>query len=209
MPNQKKSSAKSPQKFSPKLNDNLKALILIVAIAAVLFYFKNLFVAATVNGRAISRLALVSELEKRSGRATLESMVTKELLLQEAKKRGVAISQQEIDQELNRIEATVKQQGGNLEQVLTAQGMTRKDLREQVLVQKILEKMLADELKVSDQEAEQFMTQNQESLPETTDSAALKASVRQQLAQNKLSQKAQELLDNLKKSSKINYFVTY
>lgn len=210
MPISKRTSAGQPPKSSLELTKNQKIALVVAVIVGTIFYFyKGFFVVATVNGTPITRWSIVSQLEKTGGKQTLDSQVTKELILQEAKKREIAIPDQEIEQEMNKIEANVKQQGSDFEELLKVQGMTKDDLKDQVKLQKLIEKMFAGQVEVNEEEITQFMTENQESLPETTDEAALRASVRQQLQQQKLGTSVQQLIDNLKKAAKINYFVTY
>jgi len=209
MPIQKKSAVIQSQPEHLKLSKNQIILIVVVAVAGLLFYFKGLLIAATVNGSPISRWSVIKQLEKTGGKQTLDSLVTKELLLQEAKKKKITVSEQEINQEISKIEASVKKQGGTLDQALKAQGMTRVDFKEQVKLQKTLEKMFTDQLKVTEKEIDQFIETNKNSIPQTTNSAAIRESVRQQLQQSKLGQKVQELIANLKKSAKINYFINY
>lgn len=187
-------------------------IIIIIVVTALLFYFKGLFVAASVNGKPISRVEVIGQLEGSVGKQTLDSLVTKELVLQEAKKRGITVSDKEIGDELVKIETNVKKQGGSLEEALAAQGMTRKVLKDQILLQKLLEKMFEKELGVTEKEIDQFMEENKDSLPETveaTEQASLRQSIKQQIQQNKLGQKVQNLISSLKNSANINFFVKY
>lgn len=209
MPRQKTPPMSLSTKAYPKLNKNQIILLVAVVFLAILFYFKSLFIAATVNGTPISRLAVIQRLEKATGKQTLDSLITKELLLQEAAKRKITISEQEIDKEIAKIQTNIKKQGGTLEQALAAQGMSQADLREQVKLQKILEKMFADQLKVTEKEIDQFIETNKNNIPQSADPSTIRESVRQQLQQNKLGPKVQELIANLKKAAKIDYFVNY
>ncbi len=199
-----------PKKKIPK--SEAISILIIVAIVALLFYFKNLFVAATVNGTSIPRLVVVDQLEKSAGKQTLDSLINQELLLQEAKRKKIIVSSQTVDQRINQIEANVKQQGTTLNQLLQTQGMSQQVFRNQVKLQLILEKLFANELKVTDKEIDQYLEENKASLPQTTEAtetASLRQSVQQQIYQNKLGQKVQQLIETLKKSAKIDYFVNY
>lgn len=209
MPRQKKPLMSLSTKAYPKLNKNQIILLAAVALLAILFYFRSLFIAATVNGSPITRLSVIQRLEKTAGKQTLDSLITKELLLQEANKRKITISDQEINKEISKIEANIKKQGGTLDQALAAQGMSQADLREQVKLQKILEKMFTDQLKVTEKEIDQFIEANKNNISQATDPSTIRESVKQQILQNKLGQKVQELISNLKKSAKIDYFINY
>ena len=82
---------------------NKKILIIIASIIIVLslgFLFKSLFVVVIVNGKPISRLALIRDLEKAGGSQTLDNLIAKTLIEQEAKAKGVSLTQEEIDKEV-------------------------------------------------------------------------------------------------------------
>src|SRR5688572_16109970 len=76
----KPTSSSLPEFFRRK---EVLGLLLGLAVLVSLYFLRGVFVAATVNGKPISRLALVKELEKQNGKETLNSLVTKELIFQE------------------------------------------------------------------------------------------------------------------------------
>lgn len=188
-----------------------KVLIIvgILITAGLLFYFKSLFIAATVNGQPISRLSLISELDKQGGKRTLETIITKTLILQEAQKKNASISQQEIDNELKKIEDSLSKQGQNLDQALVSQGMTKSDLTEQIKLQKLIEKMVGKDIKITDKEINDYITQNKDSLGENASSENTGQQVSDQLKQQKLSDKIQTWIGNLQQNAKISYFIKY
>ncbi len=77
-------SKKAALKFS---RNHIFILAGVIIAAALLYYFRSAFVAATVNGQPISRLSLVRELEKQGGKQAMDSLITKTLIDQEAKKK--------------------------------------------------------------------------------------------------------------------------
>ena len=177
-------------------------------IFVVAFFFKGMLVAATVNGQPISRLSVIQKLEKQGGKNTLDSLVTTKLIENEAKKKGIAISDDEINQEIKKIEASVTQQGGTLDQALLQQGMTRDDLKENVKNQKIIEKLIADKIIVTDAEVNKYIADNKTTIPEGKE-AETKEQTMNQLKQQKFQQEAQSWVASLKTAAKINYYVTY
>lgn len=185
------------------------AIIIILVLFAILYYFKGLFIAAIVNGRPISRLSIVGETERQSGKQVLDSVIAKTLILQEAKKQHVEIEQKEIDGEIKKLEDTVSKQGQNLDMLLKGQGMTRDNLAEQIKLQKIIEKVVGKNIIVSDKEIDDFMEKNKDSLPQNDSSQNTRESVKQQLRQQKMSNKFKSFLDDLQKKAKIYYFVNY
>ena len=191
-----------PEKKLPSFR---KAYIIGACVIAVtliaLYYFKGLFIAATVNGQPISRLSIISSLEKQSGKQTLESIIVKTLILQEAKKQNIIISKSGLDQEIKKIESQVSSQGQNLDQLLIVQGMSRKDLTEQIEIQKIAEKLVEKYIKITDKEIEKYIEENKGSLK--------KEDAKLQLKQQKISEKLQSLIQGLQAKAKINHFVSY
>jgi parvulin-like peptidyl-prolyl isomerase len=185
------------------------AIIIVVLVLVILvgglYYFKNQFISATVNGQPIWRLTLIKELEKESGKATLENLITKALILQEAKKQNLVISQEEIDQKMKELEDNFTSQGQNLDQLLEAQNMTRDQLKEQIEVQLIVEKIVSQDVEVTDEEVAAYFEDNPDYFPEGSDLESVKEDIKQQLKQQKSSDQIQSWLDSLRSNAQINY----
>ncbi len=191
---------------------NRSYLIIIVTILAVtglLFFFKNYLIAASVNGKPISRLGIINRLEKQGGKKELDMEIDQTLIDQEAQKRKIAISSNDIDKQYNLIKTNNESQGKSLDQLLSAQGMTVNDLKNQIKLQLILERILDKDIKVTDDEVAKFIEVQKASIPETMKPDEVKKIALNQLKQQKLNQKAQEFGQNLRKNAKINYFVNY
>ncbi len=203
----------SLKKFIPKRLKTLpKAAIvfLVILIAALLIYFaKGLFVAALVNGQPIFRLSLVKELEKQSGQKALDSLITQTLILQEANKEKVTVSDQDVNQSLKDLGDNIAKQGGNLDQLLAAQGMTKEDLKQQIKLQKIVEKIVGKDVTISEQEIDDYIKNNQSQLPQGETTEQLRADVKEQLRQQKISEKITLWVEDLRAKAKINYFVQF
>jgi len=184
-------------------------VIAVLAIAGFAYYFKGIFIAATVNGNPISRFSVISDLEKQGGKQTLNSLITKQLILQEAKKKNISVSQEEIGSEIKRIEENLSKQGQDLNQLLTAQGMTKTSLEDQINLQKTVEKLLGKQIEVADKEIDDYIEKNKSSFEDIKDPNTIRENAKQILKEQKMSTKVQELLQNLQKNAKINYFVSY
>lgn len=201
--------------FTPVKNYIIKNKLLfggIVAVAVAFlggYYIKSLFIVATVNGSPISRMKIIKELEKRGGASILESMVTEKLIKQEAARRRISVTNEEIDSAIANIEVSLKSQSQDLKSALALQGMTLNDLKNQITLQKLVEKLLTDKVTVTDEEITKYITDNKISLPEGTDQENSRSTIKQQITQEKLGQEIQALLDTLKKAAKINIFVKY
>lgn len=186
----------------------LSTLIGLVIIASFIVYAKSLLVAAMVNGMPISRVEVIQELEKRSGGDVIEMMITKELIKQETRKRGVEVTREEIDADIAKIAEQVAAGGMSLDLLLSARGMTLDDLRGEIMVQKSVEKMLAGSIDVTLGEVEQYITDNQITLPEGREEEA-KQQIMAQLKDQKLSMEGQALVDGLHQNAMVMKFVSY
>ena len=193
-------------------NFQLKDLLLpaiVVVIVLLLGTFRGQFVVANVNGHQISRLDLIRELEKKDGKAVLETLVTERLILQEADKRKVTVSNSEVNSEIAKIEKSVSGQGQNLDVLLSQQGMTRGDLLKQVKIQLLLKKMVGQNITVTDKEINDYIDKNKDSLPAGTDPATLKPQIKTQLEQQKGNEKIQKIISDLQSKAKIEYLLKF
>lgn len=197
------------EKKTIKINWKIVAIVVAAAVVLVLAYFlKGLVVAATVNGSPISRFAVIEKLEKSSGKVLLDSLITKKLIAAEAKAKNITVSQEEIDEQIKKIEEQIKTQGGTLEEALKMQGMERKDLEEQIVIQKQVEKMVADKIAVSDEEVTKYIADYKIEIAKD-DEAATREQVKQEISNMKLNQEAEAMISRLKAEAKIKYFVEY
>lgn len=182
-------------------------ILAVILIAGLLYLGRSLFIAAIVNGQPISRFALIRELEKQSGQQTLNTLVTKTLINQEASKQGVDVSKKEIDDEIKKIESNLQKQGQKLDQVLQLQGLTKESLAEQIRYQKLIDKMIGKNITVSDKEIEDYIAKNKDAYPEGTKPD--KNTVRDQLKRQKLNEKVQTWLQDLNKKAKVEKLISF
>ncbi len=189
---------------NPKLLIGLGVVILVVALV---YLFRSQFVVAIVNGQPISRNAFNTQLEQQSGKDVLNSLITKSLLDQYATAKHVSVSQSEIDSDTKKIEQQLSAQGQTLDQALAARGMTRSQFVDQLRLQKLVQKILGNSIKVSDKEVQDYIDQHKDQLGDTSNMDQIKAQVRAQLEQDKLSSQAQQLVAKLQKDAHITYFV--
>lgn len=184
-------------------------VLAIVILAVLIYFFKGLFVAAIVNGQPISRFTVTSELQKQGGKQVLDSLVTKALISQEAKKEKVTVSDAEVSQAVKDLEANLTKQGQNLDELLKAQSLTRPELMDQIRMQKIVEKILGKDIKVTDQEASDYYDKNKTSYPNAKTFEEAKTEVIKQLESQKLNEKVTPWIQTLHDKAKINYFVKF
>lgn len=179
----------------------------IVLLLALLYLFRSAFVVGFVNGQPITKSEFSHQMEKDAGKQAMNEILTKDLIFQEAQKKHITISDAEVNKEMKTIEDTLKKQGQNLDQALTAKGLSRQDLVDQIKIKQIVDKILAPQVKVTDQEVTDYMDKNKDSLPVGQNTDQLKTSIKTRLQQDKLSQKFQDWIAGLQQKAKIDYLI--
>lgn len=201
------SPVNSGGKFILKKKTALLVAVVIIAVS-LLYVYKGFFVAATVNGVPISRFAVIHELEKNGGKDTLNWLITQKLIINEASLAGVVVSDEEINEVIKNIGEQITEQGATLEAALGEQGMTLDDFKNQIIVQKNLEKLLGDKINITDEEINQYIEDFGVEIPEGEEEN-YKNQIKEMLRGQKLGVESQTLMDSLKSQAKINYFVSY
>jgi len=181
----------------------------VVILAILLYAIKGLFIAAVVNGQPISRLAVIQQLEAQGGKDALNSLITQALVTQEAQKQHITVSQSDINADEAQITSALKSQGMTLDEALAARGMTKSQLDQQIALQKMIEKMVGKNVKVTDQQVADYISKNKDSLPQGLSDAQLNAQVKQQLEQQQLQDLTQQYVNSLQQKASIQYFVSY
>lgn len=141
-------------------------IALIIIIAGVYVYFK-FGIVATVNGQPISRIAYWQNLEKVDKKQTIKQMANEALVFQEAAKNKIVIDKSVIESEIASVEAQIKTQGQTLEGALTAEGLTRTDLENQIRIQKMVELMAKPNLEITQAQIDAYLLKNKALIPST------------------------------------------
>jgi len=193
-----------------KINKTPIVIILVFLLAASLVYaFKGLFIAALVNGKPITRLEVIREMEKQDAGKTLDNLITKNLILQELNRQKIDVADVEVEAEVKKIEADLKSKGQDLDKLLVSEQLTRTELKNQIRLQKRIEKMIDKDVSVTDEEVNKYIADNKDSLPTGEKPETLKENIKTQISQQKLNEKFQTLLGSLRQKAKINYFIKY
>lgn len=190
----------------PRFRFGKKFLLILVLIALVglVYWKKSWFVAATVNGQPITTLELNQRLSKTYKERTINQMVNEKILEQEARKKGISVTPQEIQSKITEVE---EQYGGaeTFDSLLAQQGITRDDFTKQTRLQLIVEKMYQNEASPSAQEIEQFLSENKDN-PEATNAAKFRETAIENLKQQKLSEIFNQKFQELKQSANVQIF---
>jgi parvulin-like peptidyl-prolyl isomerase len=183
------------------------AISIVVAVLILLtavIFAKGLFVAAMVNGNPI-----IKELEKKEGKQILENIINEKIIKDELNKQKIEVSKEEIDEEIKKIEEQVVGQGEELETTLAQQGLTIEKFREQITLEKKLEKLLASKIIVTELEIDSYIKESKVTPPKDVKIDDFKNQIGEQLKQDKFKQEAQKWVSNLTSNAKIKYYVNY
>jgi len=178
--------------------------ILVLGLALLVFYKKEWVVAALVNNQPITTAELTQRLYKLHKEAVLNQLINEEILMQEAAKKGITVTQKEIDDKILELE---EQYGGkeSFEGLISQQGLTREEIARQTRFQLTVEKLYKDEATASAEEIEKFMEENS-NIPEATEPAKFRELAEEQVKQSKLSQIFNAKFQALKQATKIQIF---
>lgn len=116
---------------------------------------------ATVNGTKITKDDLYNELVSVGGTATLDNMITMELIDQAAADAKVTITDEDVNAE---IESLKTQFGGEeaLNSALAQSGMTLDDLKKNTEIQVKIRKILEPQTKVTDEDISTYYEENKD-----------------------------------------------
>ena len=199
----------SPKKrFSVRPKRMLGLVIIVAAFAGLLYYLRGLFVVAIVNGKPITRYELVRDLEKNYATQELDSVITKKLIYQEAAKRNIVVTDEEVQTQIDELDTQLKSQGTSIEQYMTFNGQTLEQLKDLIKLRKTVEALMQDKLAVSEDEVQKYYDDNKATFGEQK-FEEVKGQITDSLVQNKLSSEFQTWIAGVKANSKIYYLVNF
>lgn len=197
-----------PSVISPKRPRRLNRLavaLIALGLVAIAVSQKGLFVAAVVDGRPIFRWQLTRLLTDRFGQQTLDSMISETLIHAEARKAGVVVSDEDIAAKQADL---VKSLGDNvsIEDILQYQGMTKADFENQLRLQLTVEALLGKDITVSEEDIDQYIGVNQETMM-ATDESTLRQEARQALFSQEINDKVQIWFEEVRSKAKVLKFL--
>jgi len=139
----------------------LVLVLVIVGAAAVIIFLQHNPAVAVVNGEKITRDQLYTALYMQGGRDVLDNLIVERLVLQEGKKLGITVSDEEIDAEIDKIvEEYFLGDKEQFSSYLEQQGYSVELFRENTRVSLIAEKIVSADLEISDEEAREYFDEN-------------------------------------------------
>ena len=118
---------------------------------------------ALINGQKISRVEFEEALEDNGGMTILNMMIGEKLIDQEAKKNGVVVTDQEVEDQFNTISTGM---GSSFASLLQQYGMSEDDLRESLRINLIVFEMSTKDVVITDEEIETYFNENRSSFDE-------------------------------------------
>lgn len=187
----------------------LKKVIIAILVIAILYVFRGYFVVAVVNNYPITRLSVIKELEKQGGSQVLESIISERLIMQEAAKKNVKVTKEDIEKELKIIEDNLKAQGTDLQTALSMQGQTKDDLEKAISLKLLIEKTLADKITTTEDEVKKYFDDNKLTLYKDKILENVKEDIKNTLEQQKLSTEYQKWISEIREKAQIINFLNY
>ena len=183
------------------------AALLIVALAAANVYqaVRPAPAVAKVNGVAISRKDYDKAVAQ-DGQQVLDNLINDRLVKQDAAKKHVSVSTDEVDAKLKEIKGQIGTEE-QYKQALSAQHITELSLRDSIRNFLLLQKLTADRNQVSDADVQTAYSQGKDTEYPGKSLDDVKDQIKSQLTQDKQQQAQSSYLDDLKKNAKISLHI--
>lgn len=160
------------------------------------------FFAGKVNLDWITKSELSGQLYSRYGRQVFEELIVDSLIRQEAKGKKVEVTRQDLDNAIEKIKKTVLGEEMDLDNLLSLQGVSRQEFEKQLEVQILAQKLLSDQIDVSEEEVNTFIKENKEYLI-ATDESGLKAEAEEKLREQKIGEKLNTWISDLLEKAQV------
>lgn len=180
-------------------------IIVIVLIVVLSYFFKDKIVVAMVNGKPVFGYTLNQRLTKSYGKETLENIIVEQLIKDEAKKKGVTVSEDDVKAEIDKVTKSLGT-GITLDDALKYQGISLADFRQQLKIRLEVNKILEKDITVTNDEVNQFIKENAKLLTASGE-AERKSEAEAKLKEQKISDKIQTWVSDLLAKAKITRYL--
>lgn len=195
-------------KTQSKSNKSFKliAIALALVVLAILgLRFRYLVVPGTVNGKPIFIWQYISRLHASAGPDVLDQLMTELLINQEADKAGITVSREDLDKEL----AEIQLQFGDAESFeafIVSQGLTKKEVEEQITLNTKLKRLMKDNIAVTDEEVNTEYAENSDLYEDLSEEEA-KEQIRQGLSDQKTQTEVSNWIQEARTNSQLNVLI--
>jgi len=183
-----------------------KTITVIILLAAVIGFllgygvFKpNQGAVASINGQKISKQQLYDVMVKSNGEEALNSLISKKLVELETSKQKIVISDEELQNELQKYYDNYGGQAG-FNEALAANGYTLEEFKQEIVNELSIRKNLEPQITITDEELKTYFEENKTLFTAEGQEANFEASkdeVREALLQTKLEEEYSTWIDNL------------
>lgn len=119
--------------------------------------------AALVNGEPIARDELFEAMYAQGGREALDQLITRKLLLQEAERLGISVSEEEINEEIQGIiDESFDGSEEDFRMILEYYGLTYDAFKEDARLNLLVRKLAMENIDTSEESARQFFEENRQ-----------------------------------------------
>lgn len=185
---------------------HLPVLIVLVVLIAVLGYlFKDRIVVAIVNNKPVFGYVLDQRLVKSYGKETLENMIVEQLIKEEAAKKGVVVTEEDIKAEIDKVTKSLGA-GVTIDDALKYQGITLDNFKQQLKIRLQVNKILEKDISVTSDELDKFIKDNDKLLTASGE-AERRTEAEAKLKEQKISAKIQTWVSELIAKAKITRFL--
>lgn len=177
---------------------------LVLVLISIFIFKKHWLVSAVVNNQLVFSPQVLTRLYSDFRQLAVSEIINERLIMQEAKKRNVSVSNEEVKSRIAELESQV---GGNeaLISILAQEGTGLGSLARRLKMQLILEKVFADEATVSAEEVDDYI-KNYKSTLIASDSASQRVEAETVLKQNKLGVLINQKFSEIRNSATIQTY---
>ncbi len=180
----------------------LVGVLILALIGFGIYRYNYVITPAVVNGKPIYVWDYLWKLHTQFGRDQLNSMVTEQVIEQAVASSNVSVPQDDINAEIASIEKEASSSGG-LAAVLEAQHLSRTEFEQRIRLQLSVKKILADKIKVSDQEIDDTYKKNKDFYKGMTEAQA-REQIKKQLEDQKFQTEASTWLADVRAKAKVD-----
>ena len=153
---------KKKKKMSKKMIAGITtSVVLVAAIAGGAYAYVKSQTVASVDGERITKEELYDSLVNVYGSAAVDNLVTKVVIDKEADKRDIKVKNSEINDEVAVYEENYGGEEG-LKSALEASGLTLADLKEDIETNIKIEKLMAKDIEITDDEVKAYYEENKD-----------------------------------------------
>lgn len=161
--------------------------------------------AAVVNGETISQTELDARLQARAGAQVLQELIDEKLILQEAEKQKIKVSDEDVNRKLTELKEGFPSEQ-DFEKNLKDNNITLAEAKKQLHIQLSMAKLLEKTIDITDSAVKAEYKQNKETTYKGMTISEVRQRIEDELRQRHPGASSQAFLDNLKKKADVQTY---